>query len=175
MDSTPAPRVLIRGPASEGAAHAAPAVRTTGAWALLLPAGLTFALVGAADLALVWYPLGFGRAEWEFGSVTTTLNGLPVVTMGLVFLAMAAVAAGRRWAGRGLAVVFALLAAAVAVMALLYATTVPMALQAVPDPVVALGLKKAIAKTAVQAAVYPVVFLWLAAATWRRSASPQGL
>ncbi|HEU0078162.1 MAG TPA: hypothetical protein VFQ76_10965 [Longimicrobiaceae bacterium] len=163
-----APRVLIRDSAPETDVRSAP-VRLGGAWGLLVPTGLAFLLVGGADLALVWYPLGFGSAEWEFGSVTSMLNGLPVLVMGLAFLGMAAVASGRRWAGRGIAAVLALLAVAVVLMAALYATTVPIALKAVPNEQVALGLKKAIAKTTVQAAVYPVLLVWLAIATWRRS------
>lgn len=163
-----APRVLIRDSAPETDVRSAP-VRLGGAWGLLVPTGLAFLLVGGADLALVWYPLGFGSAEWEFGSVTSMLNGLPVLVMGLAFLGMAAVASGRRWAGRGIAAVLVLLAVAVVLMAALYATTVPIALKAVPNEQVALGLKKAIAKTTVQAAVYPVLLVWLAIATWRRS------
>ncbi len=163
-----APRVLIRDTGPEADVRSAPA-RLGGAWALLVPTGLIFLLVGAADLALVWYPLGFGSAEWEFGSVTSMLNGLPVLVMGLVFLAMAAVASGRRWAGRGIATVLVLLAVTVVLMAALYATTVPIALKAVPNPTVALGLKKAIAKTTIQAAVYPVLLIWLAISAWRRS------
>ena len=163
-----APRVLIRDSAPEADVRSAP-VRLGGAWGLLVPVGLAFLLVGAADLALVWYPLGFGSAEWEFGSVTSMLNGLPVLVMGLAFLGMAAVASGRRWAGRGIATVLALLAVTVVLMAALYATTVPIALKAVPNEQVALGLKKAIAKTTIQAAVYPVLLVWLAISTWRRS------
>lgn len=162
-------RVLIRDTAAEPEVRAAAPARLGGAWGLLVPAGLTFTLVGAADLALVWYPLGFGSAEWEFGSVTSMLNGLPVLVMGLAFLGMAAVAAGRRWAGRGIATVLVLLALTVVLMGGLYATTVPIALKAAPNPLVALGLKKAIAKTTIQAAVYPVLLLWMAIATWRRS------
>lgn len=163
------PRVLIRESAPEADVRTAPA-RLGGAWALLVPTGLVFMLVGAADLALVWYPLGFGSAEWEFGSVTSMLNGLPVLVMGLAFLAMAAVAGGRRWAGRGIATVLLLLAVTVLLMAVLYATTVPIALNAAPNATVALGLKKAIAKTTIQAAVYPVLLIWMAISTWRRSA-----
>ncbi len=161
-------RVLIRDSVPESDARTAP-TRLGGAWGLLVPTGLVFALVGAADLALVWYPMGFGSAEWEFGSVTSMLNGLPVLVMGLAFLGMAAVASGRRWAGRGIATVLFLLAVTVVLMAALYATTVPIALKAAPNPMVALGLKKAIAKTTIQAAVYPVLLLWLAISTWRRS------
>lgn len=166
-----APRVLIGEPPADADVRPSAPVRPSAAWSLLLPVGLGFAAVGAADLALVWYPMGFGRAEWEFGSVTSTLNGLPVLVMGLAFLTMAALAAGRRWAARLLAVVFVLLALSVLAIAFLYATTVPVALKAVPDSTVALGLKKAIAKTSAQAMIYPVVFLWTAVVAWRRSSS----
>jgi hypothetical protein len=52
-------------------------------WYLLGWIGLAFALVGGFDLALIWIPLGFGNPEWEFGTVSATLDGLPVTTLGL--------------------------------------------------------------------------------------------
>jgi hypothetical protein len=51
----------------------------------------------------------------------------------------------------------------------LYATVLPAALRAVPDPFALTPIKKAAAKTGVQALLYPFALLWLAGAAWRAS------
>jgi hypothetical protein len=73
-----------------------------------------------------------------------------------------------------MAVVFAVAALVILLAAVLYATLVPMAIQSMTDPVILLGLKKAIAKTTVQAVVYPVVFVWIAVKAWRHAATERG-
>lgn len=131
------------------------------AWAALGWIGLAFLVVGGADFALTWYPMDFGNREWEFGSVTASFNGLPILVLGLGLLLTSSVLTGRRW--------WALLAALVAfgllvwivVGVVLWITTVPLALQTVPIEV-ATGMKKAVAKTAVQSVVYPVLMAFIA-------------
>ncbi len=139
-------------------------------WYLLGWVGLVFALVGGFDLLLTWYPLNFGNPDWEFGTITAALDGLPVTTLGLALLLGVAVARGKRWLVRTMAVVFVALAVVIVLAAMLYATDVPIALQSMTDPLIALGLKKAIAKTTVQALLYPVAFVWIAVKAWRHSA-----
>jgi len=122
--------------------------------------GLTFLLVGGVDFALTWYPLDFGNREWEFGTVTAGLNGLPVPTMGLVLLLVGALLVERRWWAGIVAVVSWGTLLWVLVGVVLWATTIPIALQAVP-PEVALGLKKALVKSALQSLMYPVILAYL--------------
>lgn len=165
------PRVLIGGVAGEASSSSpilSPA-QSRSQWSLLCAAGLAFLLVGGADLALTWYPAGFGQAEWEFGTVTATLNGMPVLLLGLALVVGWSAAAPRRWVARGLAVALGLFALAIIAMAMLYATTIPLALKAVPDPLVLIGIKRAILKTAVQAVVYPAALFWMAVFTWRQT------
>jgi hypothetical protein len=69
-----------------------------------------------------------------------------------------------------MAVVFVAVAVVILLAAILYATNVPIALQSMTDPLIALGLKKAIAKTTLQAFLYPVAFSWIAVKAWRHSA-----
>ena len=138
-------------------------------WRLLGGLGLLFVIVGGADLALTWLPLGFGNPEWEFGTVTAMMDGLPVPTLGLVAVAGAARLAGARWLARVVSVVLAVLALWIVGAAILYVTTVPLALRAVTDPVIRAGLDKAVTKTAVQCVAYPIGLVWLAVAAWRRS------
>jgi len=139
------------------------------AWKILGWLGFAFTLVGGADLALTWYPWRFGNPEWEFGTVSAMLDGLPVATLGLVLLLAVGVATGRRWLVQAMAVILLALAMVIVLAAVLYATNVPIALRAVQEPLVRTGLKKAIAKSAVQATVYPLVLAWLGWLAWRRA------
>src|SRR5688500_13138218 len=98
-------------------------------WRVLSIVGVAFALVGAVDLALTWYPASFGNPEWEFATVTSTLDSLPVTVIGLGALLSGAVAVGRIWPVRILSMLFFTLGLVVLTMALLYATDVPLALR----------------------------------------------
>jgi hypothetical protein len=140
-------------------------------WYLLGWIGVVFTFVGGLDLLLTWYPPRFGNAEWEFGTVSASLDGLPVLTLGLALTLGAAAARGQRWLLRSLTIVLLILATLIGVWAVLYATNIPIALQAVTDPSIRTGLKKAIAKAAGQSVLYPVAFVWLAIVSWRRSSA----
>ncbi len=141
---------------------------------LLGPLGIAFLLVGGADLALTWYPLRIGSVEWELGTIMQTLNGLPVFSLGLVFLAAWAGARGRRWAVASVAVGLILTALAILAMAGLLALSIPAALHAVQDQAVLLGLKKAALKAAVQVVAYPTMLLWVAVRALRRTTNSTG-
>ncbi len=139
---------------------ARPSRRESLAWALG-PLSIAFVLVGGADIALTWYPLRIGNPQWELGTIMQTLNGLPVLSLGLVLLAVWVAASGRRWALLSVAVAMILTAVAVVAMGALLSLSVPLALHAVQDPAILQGLKKATAKAAVQVATFASVFLWL--------------
>ena len=139
-------------------------------WDLLGWIGLVFAAVGGVDLLLTWYPMNFGNPEWEFGTVSAALDGLPVLTLGLGLLMGAGAARGQRWLVRTMAVVLALLAVLIVAAAILYLLNLPIALQSVTQPVIRTGLKKAIAKTAGQSVLYPLAFGWIAWKAWRHAA-----
>jgi hypothetical protein len=138
-------------------------------WYLIGWIGLVFAIIGGFDLLLTWYPPNLASPEWEFGTVSAMLDGLPVPTLGFVLLLGAGVARGQRWLVRTMATVLLVSAVLIVAAAFLYATTVPMALQSVPDPMILTGLKKAIAKTSVQAVVYPFAFIFIAVKAWSHS------
>jgi hypothetical protein len=122
---------------------------------------MAFFVLGAMDVALTWYPTDFGNREWEFATVTASFNGMPILLLGLTMVVVAAGLAGRRWwalsgtvVGLGL-VIFVLVAAG------LWATNVPLAMEAV-EGVVLTGLKKALVKTTIQSILYPVVLVVIA-------------
>ena len=128
---------------------------------------MVFLLVGGLDVALAWYPLNLGNPEWEFGTISATFDRLPLVTMGLIFLVGSGVARGTRWLVRGVALVMVVAGVTILLAAILYATDVPLALDAAPNPVVQLGLRRAIAKTAGQGVLYPVAYVWVGIRAWR--------
>lgn len=133
------------------------AIRT---WAILGWVGLAFLVVGGADFALTWYPMDFGNREWEFGTVTASFNGLPILVLGLGLLLTSSLQSGRRWWSLLAALGAFVLALWIVVGVVLWATNVPLALSSVP-PDVMIGMKKSIAKTVVQSVTYPVVLTYL--------------
>jgi len=160
-----APKVLIGEDRQKAALEASPET----AWELAGLVGLLFAAVGWLDVLLTWYPFHLGSAEWEFGTVTASFNGLPVPVLGMGLLLASGVALGRPWLVRLLAVWFAVTAVVLAVMAVLYVTNVPIALKTVDEPLIRTGLKKAIVKTLGQSIVYPIGFLWVGMKAWRHA------
>lgn len=139
-------------------------------WYLLGGIGLVFAVVALADLALAWYPLQFGDAEWEFGTATTVLGSMPLLTMGLALGFAAAVARGRVAMVRAMAIVFALLAVSLMAVVALYASNISTGLSTVL-PENKPGLQKAIAQTLTQGVLYPLAFLWVAIKGWKHAST----
>lgn len=162
-----APKVLVQETQAKPRLSPAPDF----GWSLLGWIGLVFVGVGGVDLLLTWYPMQFGNQEWEFGTVSAVLDGLPVLTLGLALLMGAGTARGERWLVRTMAIVFVLLAILILISAILYVTNVPAALKTVTQPVIRTGLKKAIVKAAGQSVLYPLAYLWIARKAWRHAAA----
>lgn len=138
-------------------------------WYLLGGIGLVFAIVSLADLVLAFYPLAVGDAEWEFGTITTVMDGLPLLTIGLG-LALGAMVARGRWAGvKILSVVFALFGLVLVLLTVRYAGHISQAMGAVAEPSIKLGLRKAIAKTLTQGTLYPIGFFWIGTLGWKHA------
>lgn len=161
------PRVLVREDKHGGLA------RGRSDWekaaAVLTWVALAFVVLGGFDVALAWWPAFFGNPEWEFGTYTATLNNLPIVLLGFGLVVVVGIARGRvvlLWlaAIAGLVIALALLATM-----FMYATDIPIAFRSVTDPVARLGLKKAVAKSLVQSAVYIPAFLAGGVVAWRHT------
>ena len=140
-------------------------------WRLLGTIGVAFTLIGGLDVALAWHPLAFGNAQWEFGTITVSLTGMPLLALGLLLFLGAATARGSRLWIRVSAAVLLVLAIAILAAAVLYATDIPLALRAVPNPLAKTALKKAMTKTACEALVYPALFIWTALRSWKASSA----
>ena len=145
-------RILVRG---EGKSVRSPVGADL--WPALAVAGIALLAVGLSDLALAWLPSDFGNREWEFGTVTATLNGLPVVLMGAVFVYLGAANRGMVRTTRAFGALSLLGALLIVAMAGIYLTNVPLALQSVEGPIL-VGVKKAVAKSLIQSVVYPITF-----------------
>lgn len=160
------PHAIGTVPRSKNGANATLGLRSAG---LLALAGGALAVAGFFDLTLAWFPFGFGNPEWEFGTVTATLNALPLPTVGLVLVLVSARERGQLIQSRVIGALFAALALLIILAAVLYALDVPLALRAVQNPLAREGLVKAIIKAAGLVVVYTVVFSCIAVSAWRRS------
>ncbi len=145
--------------------------RTAAAWTLFSWLGGAFAVLGLADIALGWYPSAFGNPEWEFGTISGSLNALTIPVMGFYLLVASAIARGHRRAGRILGVLLLFLAVVLLVLGFVYVTVIPLALRAVqPNDVVSLGMKKAIIKGLLLGIGYIALLSYGARQAWRAGA-----
>jgi hypothetical protein len=97
------------------------------AWTIVALLGCVLLLVGLVDLALAWIPPRFGVVEWEFGTISSTLDSLPVAAMGTTLIVASGLHLGSgalRWLGVVASAGFTLL---LLVMAIFYALAAPVA------------------------------------------------
>lgn len=151
----------------ELAGPASPTAALEFGWSVLSGIGMVFFVVGGLDIGLAWYPLGFGSPAWEFGTVSLSLNGLPLPALGLGMGLASGVALGRRWQARVTAAMLILLAVLILAGAIVWATNVPLALRSTDDPMGRLGIQRSIIKTVAQLLCYPVAFVWIAVSGWK--------
>jgi hypothetical protein len=137
-------------------------------WTIVAVTGLAIAVVGWFDLALLWYPLRFGDPEWEFGTISAHLNGMPLGTVGLALLVAGAIGRGWRRTTRLLAIVCLLVVIGLLAISVVYLLDVPLALRAAAPQVKPI-LVKAMLKAGVFGATYTVLYAWLAWFLWRKT------
>lgn len=138
-------------------------------WRVITGIGLVFLLLGLLEAGTAWFPLQLGDPEWELGTTSHFFDTFPLLGLGISFLLATSIARGHRWSARALATFCVLLAVFMWLALALYATVLPMAFKYVANPDALTPIKKAGAKTAVQALLYPFALLWLAGAGWRAS------
>jgi len=143
-------------------------------WRMFAVLGLAFLLVGLVNAGTLWFPLDLGESEWELGTSSTFFDTFPVLGLGLGFLAASSVALGRKWTARSVAAVSILVAVFMWLAFALYVTVVPLALRVIDNPIALTPIKKAAAKTLVQAVIYPFALLWIAGAAWRGTLRRRG-
>ena len=145
----------------------APAAGPPVARAPLTVLALALAIVGVADVALVWYPLDVGNPQWEFTTITRTFNGLALATIGIGGLVALAIGSRRRGLTGVLSLVSTLATLAIVAAGALYLLAIPVALGAAPAAL-AESLALAIGKTLLYIVVYLAVYGFLTVYGWRR-------
>jgi len=156
--------VIIPQESGRGSTVARPVSATATAyldsWKILGWLGLAYFLMSMIDLALGWYPLGFGKPEWEFGTISATAAGLAIPTLALYLMLGAAIARERVDIAKGIAIVMIVLAVSLVILELLYLTSVPLALKAVAsNPVIHLGMKKSVFKSLMLITGYEAMYV----------------
>jgi hypothetical protein len=117
------------------------------AWSALGTIGAAFFLLGLIDIGLGWYPTAFGNLEWEFGTISGSLNALAIPMLGLYLMLASAIARSDRRRARIVSALMGLLLAGLLVLGVIYLTVVPVAIKAVAsNPAVLLGIKKGVVK-----------------------------
>lgn len=119
---------------------------------------VTLLLVGLGDIAIALTPPRFGILEWEFATIASTFAGLPLVSMGVFGLLAAGVAMPSRPIVAVSLVLLLLLTLGVGAGFVVFLTDVPIALASTP-PEIALGIRRAIAKTSLLALVFGTAYL----------------
>lgn len=155
-----APRILVRDE-TEGKRRSWRPPAPDFGWQLLGWVGGVLLIAGVLDIGLLYYPLMFGNPNWEFGTVGTSLNALPVPLLGLALLLGAAVARGWTLGIRIWGILAIVAAVLILAAAFFWALNLPLAFKSVQEPVARLALKKSVAKTVLQAVLYPVAFAWI--------------
>jgi hypothetical protein len=121
---------------------------------------------GVADWIIAWIPMRLGILEWEFGTITATFSGIPLVAIGLAGMLASAVARGARGQILGVSSFILLLSAVMIGALVIFLLDVPVALQAV-DGVARLGIMKATAKTLSMGLIFIPAFIAIAVAAIR--------
>jgi hypothetical protein len=138
------------------------------AWRLIVWLGAALIVMGLTDVFLAWYPTAFGRPEWEFGAITSSLNGFALPTLGMFFVLVGAVARKQRVLARIVSLTMFLFAGVIIILGIIYLTVVPLALSSVASNAVVLsGMKKAVAKAAVLSVTYVGLFVVGGTIAWR--------
>lgn len=115
--------------------------------------GAIITVAALSDFALAFYPMGFGSAEWELATISSVIQGLPLLTVGLAALWVCGGMLGERRMLFGIAVLMLAVAAASLALLIVFLTNVPVALRATQD-VAKLGIKKLVAKTLILALLF---------------------
>lgn len=143
-------------------------------WRTFAVLGLVFLLIGLVTAGTLWFPLELGESEWELGTSSSFFDTFPVLGLGIGFLVASSVALGWKWSIRSVAAACVLIAVFMWLVFALYGTVVPLAFRAVRNPIALTPIKKATAKTVVQAAIYPFALLWLSGVAWRATLRRRG-
>jgi hypothetical protein len=130
--------------------------------------GWALTLVTASSFAVLWWRPQLGTAQWEFTTVGQTLDRMPLLTIGLLLVALGTVQSRSVRGTRLVAVLFGLGALAIVAMTVLFTLSSLVALGVIPPEQMSV-LKRIIARTIATSGVYTVLYAALALSMWRRA------
>jgi hypothetical protein len=129
-------------------------------WRLLGWLGLAFFVMSGIDILLGWYPLRFGSPEWEFGTISATMSALSIPTLGLYLMLCSAISRERPRVAKVVGIGMIIMGVFLLGLAVLYLTTVPLALKAVATEYMAsLNMKKAILRWLILFVGYEIIYV----------------
>ena len=129
-------------------------------WRLLGWLGFAFFVMSGLDMLLGWYPIRFGTPEWEFGTISATIAALSIPTLGLYLMLCSAISRERPGVAKAVGIVMTVMALLLVGLAILYLTTIPIALRAVAtNDVASLNMKKSILKWLILFVGYEAVYV----------------
>jgi hypothetical protein len=103
-------------------------------------------LVSLLDLGMLWWPVRLGDMNWEFGTVSATVDALPLPTLALFGLLVIAILRGQSGWGIPLAVVLGATVLLLAAMLAVHALNLPLLARAVEEP----GSREAVQRAALK-------------------------
>jgi hypothetical protein len=124
-------------------------------------------VVGWADLALLWFPLRFGRPEWEFATVGAHFDHMALGTVGVLLLALGVAHRGWWAPAQALAMAAQLIAIGLVAVYAIYIVAAPQAWHNVA-PQLEPTIGRAVRKVSVFAVGYAAAYTWLAVYLWRK-------
>lgn len=130
--------------------------------------GWALTLITAANFAVLWWHPQLGTAQWEFTTVGQTLDRMPLLTIGLLLVALGTVQSRSVRGTRFVAGLFAVGALAIAAMTVLFTLSSLVAFGVIPPEQLSV-LKRIVARTIATSAVYVVLYGALAISLWRRA------
>lgn len=136
----------------------APRIEPQRGWRVLGLFGLLLAVIGLVDILLYLYPPAFDSPEWEFGTMTAMLSGLPLPSIGFGALTAWVLVQGGRRTRVAVSLALFAMAALVAAAYLLFLLNVPLALSASNGPQ-GPAITRAIVRTTVMGAGFGVAYL----------------
>ena len=135
---------------------------------MFLIAGCAFALVGFADMALLWLPANPGNVAWEYATVGRTLDSLPLSSLGLVLIGYGVLRAARPTRNKVFFVsaIFFLFSLFTVFLGFLIFTSAPAVISQTP-PEAADAVRRSATRHGVQAVIYPLAWFAIAITVWR--------
>ena len=132
----------------------------------ILAVGIATFLVGWSDILISWFPFRIGNQEWEFSTISRTIDGMSLGTLGVCLIAIGAVMTRAKMVMR---LALGLAAAGVALLLVaagLYALTVPVAFSTADGAMRPL-LRVAVLRTTWFLIIYLMLYGWLAWFFWK--------